>query len=476
MTKEYDLVVLGGGTGGYVGAIRASQLGMKVAIVETEYLGGTCLHKGCIPSKTLLRSAELYRQMQESDEFGIEINDLSFNFSKLQNRKNKIINQLHHGVKSLVRKGNIDVYNGFGRILGSSIFSPIPGTISVEHHDGSENTMLIPKNVLIATGSTPMTLPNLPIDGINIITSDHALQWEQLPQSIIIIGGGVIGIEWASLLIDLGVQVTVVENSEDILMTEDKDIRKQVRNSLRHRGVKFITGANVDIDSITSENSTMSMTYEKENKSDTISSEKILVSVGRKPNIDDIGLANTNIEINNQAIVTNDMYQTVESHIYAIGDCIGGMQLAHVASSEAIIAVEHMAHKQPLPLIKDNIPTCIYSYPEVAKVGLTEEEAINQGYSIKVGKFPFQAIGKAQVDGETEGFCKVIVDENTEDILGIHLVGPSATDMISEASLAKFLNATAWEMAKTIHPHPALDRKSTRLNSSHVAISYAVFC
>ena len=456
MTKEYDLVVLGGGTGGYVGAIRASQLGMKVAIVETEHLGGTCLHKGCIPSKTLLRSAELYRQMQESDEFGIEINDLSFNFTKLQNRKNKIVNQLHHGVKSLVQKGNIDVYNGFGRILGSSIFSPIPGTISIEHLDGSENTMLIPKNVLIATGSTPMSLPNLPIDGINIITSDHALQWEQLPQSITIIGGGVIGIEWASLLIDLGVQVTVVENSEDILMTEDKDIRKQVRSSLHHRGVNFITGANIDIDSIISENSAMSMTYEKENKSDTISSEKILVSVGRKPNIDDIGLANTNIEIENQAIVTNDMYQTVESHIYAIGDCIGGMQLAHVASSEAIIAVEHMAHKQPLPLIKNNIPICIYSYPEVAKVGLTEGEAINQGYSIKVGKFPFKAIGKAQVDGETEGFCKVIVDEHTEDILGIHLVGPSATDMISEASLAKFLNATAWEMAKTIHPHPAL--------------------
>ncbi len=456
MTKEYDLVVLGGGTGGYVGAIRASQLGMKVAIVEKEHLGGTCLHKGCIPSKALLRSAQIYREMKDSDEFGIEINEITINFRKVQDRKNKIVNQLHHGVKSLIKKGKIDVYEGFGRILGSSIFSPIPGTISVDHGNGLENTMLIPKNVLIATGSTPGSLPNLEMDGINILNSDHALQLEQLPESIIIIGAGVIGIEWASLLIDLGVKVTVIENQEDILMTEDKDIRKEVERSLNKRGVVFIKKATIDIQSIKHEQENMTVTYNLNEDKETVTAEKILVSVGRKPNIDEIGLTNTNIQVEQNAIVTNDMYQTAESHIYAIGDCIGGMQLAHVASSEAIIAVEHMAEQQPIALNDNDVPTCIYSYPEVARVGLSENEAINRGYSVKIGRFPFQAIGKAQIQGETGGFCKIIIDDNSKDILGVHLIGPHATDMISEASLAKFLNATAWEISKTIHPHPSL--------------------
>lgn len=455
MTKEYDLVVLGGGTGGYVGAIRAAQLGLKVAIVEKEKLGGTCLHKGCIPSKTLLRTAELYRQMKSSEHYGIETNHLHLQFDQVQKRKNRIIDQLHKGVQSLINKGKIDVFYGFGRILGSSIFSPIPGTISVEHENGDDNTMLIPKNVLIATGSSPRTLPGLHMDGSYVLNSDHALQLEKLPPSIIIIGAGIIGMEWASMLTDMGVTVTVIENKDEILYEEDKDIRREVEQSLHKRGVTFITSATIHTESISIKDG-VSVPFTKNGEERKISAAKLLVSVGRKPNIDGIGLTNTAIQVQNGYIVTNDMYQTNESHIYAIGDCIGGMQLAHVATAEAIVAVEHMAEQNPTSIDKNNIPTCIYSYPEVGRIGLTEQQAIEKGIHFKVGKFPFQAIGKALVYGEKEGFCKVIVDKDTNDIIGIHMVGPQVTDMISEASLAKFLDATAWEISKTIHPHPTL--------------------
>src|SRR5690625_3431346 len=241
MTKEYDLVILGGGIGGYVAAIRASQLGMNVAIVEKQKLGGTCLHEGCIPSKALLKTADLYRQLQDANEFGIEFDNMRLQFSTAQARKEKIIETLYQGVKSLIKQAKVDVYNGFGRILGPSIFSPMPGTISIEYENGDENTMLIPKYVLIATGSKPKSIPGLPVDGKTILDSAQALELNELPSSILIIGAGVIGMEWASLLQDLGVQVTVVENSESILVHEDHDIRKEAQTSLEARGVCFMT-------------------------------------------------------------------------------------------------------------------------------------------------------------------------------------------------------------------------------------------
>lgn len=456
MTKEYDLVILGGGTGGYVAAIRAQQLGMNVAVVEKEKLGGTCLHNGCIPSKALLKTAQLYRDMKQSSIFGIKTEKLALDFSEAQNRKNKIIDTLHQGVQSLLKKANIDVYHGFGRILGPSIFSPIPGTISIEYENGTENTMLVPKNILIATGSKPRLIPELPIDGDKILHSDQALQLDQLPKSMVIIGGGIIGIEWASLLQDLGVQVTVIESNETILETEDVDIRKELQSSLEKRGVTFITNAQIDTEKLTINDSNVSISVKQAEESMIIEAEKILISVGRDANSNEIGLNNTSIQTRNGFIETNEVYQTKESHIYAIGDCIGGMQLAHVASAEGIIAVEHMAGKNPAPLNPLHIPACIYSYPEVGKVGLTEQSANDQGYSVKVGKFPFQGIGKAHVNGDTTGFVKVIVDEQTEDVLGVHMVGAHVTDMISEAALAKILDATAWEISKTVHPHPSL--------------------
>lgn len=455
MAQDYDIVILGGGPGGYVAAIRAAQLGFKTAIVEKDKLGGTCLHKGCIPTKALLRSAEVYRTAKSSEEFGVLANEVSLNLSKVQERKDKIVSQLHNGVQHLMKKGKIDIYKGIGRILGPSIFSPLPGTISVEMNNGTENEMLVPKNIIVATGSRPKALPGLEADGHFVMTSDEALEMAELPKSILIIGGGVIGVEWASMLSDFDVDVTILEFADRLIPTEDKEISKEMQRLLKKRGVKIVTSAKVQPDTLRKgEGITISAEMKGEIKE--YSAEKLLISVGRQANIEGIGLENTDIQMDKGFIKTNDYFQTNESHIYAIGDCIGGIQLAHVASHEGISAVEHIANQQPHPMNYTHIPSCIYSYPEVAKVGLTEEEAIKQGYQIKTGKFSFRAIGKALVFGETDGFVKMIVDESTNDLLGVHMIGPHVTELISEAGLARVLDATPWEIAQTIHPHPSL--------------------
>ncbi|MES1038330.1 MULTISPECIES: dihydrolipoyl dehydrogenase [Peribacillus] len=455
MAEEFDLVILGGGTGGYVAAIRAAQLGLKTAVVEKGKLGGTCLHKGCIPSKALLRSAEVYQTAVKSEEFGIVTGDVKVNFLKVQERKNKVVDQLHKGVQHLMKQGKITVYEGLGRILGPSIFSPMPGTISVEMNDGSENEMLIPQNVIIATGSRPKTLPGLAIDGELVLTSDEALKLESLPKSMIIVGGGVIGIEWASMLNDFGVEVTVLEYADRIIPTEDHDISSEMLRLLTKKGVKFVTGAKVMPETLKTDAS-VSISAEVKGSAEEFTAEKMLVSVGRSANVEGIGLENTEIVKEKGFIETNDFFQTKESHIYAIGDCIGGLQLAHVASHEGITAVEHIAGQKPERLDYSLISKCVYSSPEAASVGLTEEQANKEGYDLKIGKFPFRAVGKALVFGEADGFVKIIADKNSDDILGVHMIGPHVTDMISEAGLAKVLDATPWEIGKTIHPHPSL--------------------
>lgn len=457
MALEYDVVILGGGTGGYVAAIRASQLGLKTAIVEKGKLGGTCLHKGCIPSKALLRSAEVLRLAKdEADSFGVSTGEVTLDFGKVQSRKESIVSGLHNGVQGLMKKGKIDVYEGMGRILGPSIFSPMPGTISVEYENGEENEMLIPNNVIIATGSRPRTLPGLDIDGTHVMTSDEALAMESLPASILIIGGGVIGIEWASMLNDFGVDTTVVEYADRILPTEDADISKEMEKLLKKRGVKIITSAKVLPDTLQTGEGSVSISAETGDGTETFSAEKVLVSVGRQANTEGIGLENTDIELDRGYIKVKKTYQTKESHIYAIGDVIGGLQLAHVASHEGIAAVEHIARKEPSHVDVELVPRCIYSSPEAAAVGLTEAEAKERGHEVKIGKFPFKAIGKALVHGESEGFVKIIADKETDDLLGVHMIGPHVTDMISEAGLAKVLDATPWEVASLVHPHPTL--------------------
>ena len=457
MAQEYDLVILGGGTGGYVAAIRASQLGLKTAIVEKAKLGGTCLHSGCIPSKALLRSAEVFATMKRSAEFGVTANNVSLDFTKVQERKNRIVSGLHKSVLHLMKQGEIDVYEGIGRILGPSIFSPLPGTISVEMNNGHENEMLIPKNVLIATGSRPRTLPGLEIDGVFCISSDEALTMESLPKSIIIVGGGVIGIEWASMLSDFDVDVTVVEYESRILPTEDKEISKEMQRLLKKKGVRVITSAKVLPDTL-QKDAGITISAEVKGEVKPFSAEKLLVSVGRKANVEGIGIENTEIKIEGGFIVTNPFFQTKESHIYAIGDVIGGLQLAHVASHEGIVAVEHIANitPPPKPIDYNLVPKCIYSKPEVSSVGLSEDEAIQKGHQVKSGKFSFRAIGKALVFGESDGFVKIIADQDTNDILGVHMIGPHVTDLISEAGLAMVLDATPWEISHTIHPHPTL--------------------
>ena len=455
MATEYDLVILGGGTGGYVAAIRASQLGLKTAIVEKSDLGGTCLHRGCIPSKALLRSAEVFKQTKNASEFGIEANEPTLNFGRVQERKQSIIDQLHQGVQGLMKKGKIDVYQGHGRILGPSIFSPTAGTISVEMNNGEENEMLIPKNVIVSTGSTPSTLPGLEIDGDKVMTSEEALGMEELPDSIIIVGGGVIGIEWASMLADYGVQVTVLEYGSSILPTEDADISKEALKLLKKKGIEFYTDTEVLGDTV-SIGDRVTVETKVNGESQTFEADKLLVSVGRKPIVDNIGLENTDIETENGAIKVNQYYQTKESHIYAIGDVIGGMQLAHVASHEGIQAVEHIADQNPEPMNYDHIASCVYSNPEIASVGLTEKQAKDQGFEVQVGKFPFKAVGKALVHGESDGFVKIISNKDNLDLLGIHMIGPHVTDMVSEAGLAMVLDATPWEIGETIHPHPTL--------------------
>lgn len=455
MSKDFDLVILGGGTGGYVAAIRAAQLGKTVAVVEKGKLGGTCLHRGCIPSKALLRSAEVYKTAKKAADFGVDIEGLGLNFAKMQERKQSIVNQLHMGVQSLMKKGKIEVYEGTGRILGPSIFSPMPGTISVEFNDGTENEILIPQNVIVATGSRPRSLPGLEIDGNYVMSSDEALEMESLPESIIIVGGGVIGIEWASMLNDLGVEVTVLEYADRIVPTEDEEISKEAARVLKKKGIKLVTSAKVLPDTLEKGTGVM-ISAEHKGETKQFSAEKMLVSVGRMANTEGIGIENTTIKVENGYIETNEYYQTAESHIYAIGDVIGGLQLAHVASHEGITAVEHLSNLKPEPINYDNISKCIYSSPEMASVGLTEKQAKDKGYNVKVGKFPFKAIGKALVYGESDGFVKIVANKDNDDLLGVHMIGPHVTDMISEAGLAKVLDATPWEMAHTIHPHPSL--------------------
>ncbi|WML46351.1 dihydrolipoyl dehydrogenase [Neobacillus sp. PS3-40] len=448
MEKEYDVVIIGGGTGGYVAAIRASQLGLKAAVVEKGKIGGTCLHAGCIPSKALLRSAEIYSNTKKAEEFGVIAPEVGLDFSKVQARKEEIIDRLFKGIQHLMKKGKIDVYEGKGTILESK-------DVLVQMNNEDQEVKLITKNIVIATGSRPRTLPGLEVDEKYVMTSDEALKMDNLPASIIIVGGGVIGMEWASMLIDFGLEVTVIEYADRILPTEDKDVSKEITRLMKKKGVKIVTSAKVLSETL-EKGEGVSIKAEHKGKETSFSAEKLLVSVGRSPNVEGIGLENTRVLMDRAFIQTNEYYLTNEPNIYAIGDVIGGLQLAHVASHEGITAIEHMKGENAKPIDATLVSKCIYCSPEVASVGLTEDEAKEKGYQVKIGKFSFRAIGKALVFGESDGFVKLVVDEASNKLLGAHMVGPHVTDMISEAGLARVLDATAMDIAHTIHPHPTL--------------------
>ncbi|MEC0181747.1 dihydrolipoyl dehydrogenase [Paenibacillus peoriae] len=455
MTIHCDVAILGGGTGGYVAAIRAAQLGKEVVIIEKDKLGGTCLHRGCIPSKALLRSAEVYATIKESAQFGIETSGAQLVFPKVQERKEAVVEQLHQGVQFLMRKNKITVLSGKGRVIGPSIFSPKSGAVAVELEDGEMETV-VPAHLIIATGSRPRVLPGLEPDGEFILSSDEALMLEELPASLIIVGGGVIGVEWASMLNDFGVKVTVVEAANRLIPTEDEDISREMQRLLTKRGVKVLTGSQVLAETYGKDGEGIQIDVQKGDETETLSASKLLISVGRQANVENIGLENTDIRVERSFISVNEHLQTNEPHIYAIGDCIGGLQLAHAASHEGLQAVHHLAGEDFHSVPNHLIPRCIYTRPEAASVGLTEQEARERGHQVKTGKFPFQAIGKSLVYGSRDGFVKVVADKETNDILGVHMIGTHVTDLISEAALAQLLDATPWEVGQLIHPHPTL--------------------
>lgn len=455
MAITCDVAILGGGTGGYVAAIRAAQLGKNVVIIEQDKLGGTCLHRGCIPSKSLLRSAELYADMKESESYGIAADGVRLAFDKVQKRKDNIVEKLHQGVQYLMRKNKIQVVHGVGRVIGPSIFSPRSGAVAVELADGEMET-IVPTHLIIATGSRPRHLPGLEPDGKYVMTSDHALLMEELPASIIIVGGGVIGVEWASMLHDFGVDVTIIESSSQILPAEDEEIGKEMNRLLTGRGIKIMTGAELLTESYEVKDNQVTLRVNYEGQEHQLNSDKLLVSIGRVGNAENIGLENTDVRVDRGLIVVNKFMQTTEPHIYAIGDVIGGLQLAHAASHEGLAAVHHLAGEQEMAYRKEWTPRCIYTRPEAASVGLTEKHALAQGYEVKSGKYPFSANGKALVFGMSDGFVKVIADKATNDILGVHMIGPHVTELIGSAALAQVLDATPWEIGSMAHAHPTL--------------------
>ena len=452
MSKEYDLVILGGGTAGYVSAIRAAQLGKKVAIVEKYKLGGTCLHKGCIPTKSYLKTAEILRYINHADQYGIKQASADFDIQDVVAKKDETVTAMYTGVQSLMKKYKIDVYQGNGRLLGPSLFSPQAGTVSVELENG-KSELLVNQNVLIATGSIPVELPFLKFNHKTIISSDDMMNMETLPNNILIIGGGVIGLEFASLLNDLGVDVTVVEAGASIIPNEQQEISKIIKKDFQESGIKIyedlpLTEENI---SITDQNIKVQL------RDDEVTFDKVLVAVGRKPNTEDIGIQNTKIKTDDKGyIVTNNVYQTEDKHIYAVGDVIGNYQLAHVATKEGTISVENMFDQNPIQLDYLTVPRCIYTNPEVASIGMTEQDAKNENINYKKFKVPFKAIGKSVIENNGLGECILIKDMENDSVLGIHMVGAKVTELINEVSLFTFMNGSTEELATAVHAHPSI--------------------
>lgn len=433
---QYDVAIIGGGPGGYVAAIKAAQSGGKVILVEKENLGGVCLNKGCIPTKALLKCSGMYKSLKKAEQFGIKIEGASFDFKKMMERKQQVVTTLVNGIKGLMKANGVEVVKGEGSIVDA-------GRISVN------GVLYQTRNIIIATGSRPF-MPNIKgSDSENVITSDALLSMDHLPASVVIIGGGVIGVEFAVLLGELGCKVTVVEMMDDVLFMADQDVIKEAKNILKANGVNIITSAKV------TEIAGSRVLYEKEGKQHSVEGEKVLVAVGRIPNTDQNELNRLGIRHDRGKIETDAQMRTSVAGIYAIGDANGKYMLAHVASEEGIVAVENIfGHEAKMDY--KAIPQCIYSHPEIAWAGMTEKEAAEKGFNIRAGKFPLAANGKSLAEGDTSGFIKVIVDTKYDEILGVHMICAHATDMISEGTLAISLEATAKEIAVTMHPHPTV--------------------
>lgn len=447
MADTYDLIVIGAGPGGYVAAIRAGQLGMKVACVEAnDKLGGVCNLVGCIPTKAMLESAKYARKVGHLEEFGITVGDVKLDIAAASKRARKVAESGSKGVNFLFRKNKVDLINGWARLQGK-------GQVEVETKDGKKT--LTAKNIILATGSRPKSLPVLKIDGDRVWSSDQAVFADKVPATLGIIGAGAIGMEFADVFDAFGTKVTIIEAMDQVLPLEDRDCATVVEKSYRKRGMEIYTGARMEKADV-KKNGVMLSVKTKAGETKTLEFERVLMAVGRAPIIDDIGLEKAGVKTDRGAIVVDDHCRTNVEGIYAIGDCGRAPLLAHKASHEGIATVELIAGVGHGPVDYNNIPSVTYCHPEVASVGLTEAKARELGVDIEVGNFPWSANGRARTAGESEGFVKIIRDKKYSEVLGAHIVGPSASEMIAEFVLGRHLESTVEELDKAMHPHPTL--------------------
>ena len=439
--SKYDIIVLGSGPGGYVTAIRASQLGFKTAVIEKESLGGVCLNWGCIPTKALLKSAQVFDYLKHAEDYGLSLENPDKDFTKVVERSRGVANGMSKGVQFLMKKNKIDVINGFGKLK--------PGK-KVEV-DGKEYTA---DHIIIATGSRSRQLPNIPQDGKKVIGYREAMTLKKQPKSMIVVGSGAIGAEFAHFYNAMGTKVTIVEYLPNLVPLEDEEVSKQFERSFKKAGIKVMTNSSVE--SVDTSGKMIKASVKTKKGEEILEAEIVLSAVGIKSNLENIGLEEVGIVVDRDKILVNDWYQTNIPGYYAIGDITPGPALAHVASAEGITCIEKIKGMHIESIDYGNIPGCTYATPEIASVGYTEKQAIEKGYDIKVGKFPFSASGKASAAGTKEGFVKVIFDAKYGEWLGCHMIGAGVTDMIAEAVLGRKLETTGHEVLKTIHPHPTM--------------------
>lgn len=445
--RTCDLIVIGGGPGGYVAAIRAAQLGMQVALVERDTLGGICLNWGCIPTKALLRNAELYQLMQRGSEFGLLCDNLRFDFEKIIARSRRVASRLTKGVEFLMRKNKIQVFNGLGRLAGA-------GVVAVAGAEGSPETTLRAPHVILATGARPRPLPNLPFDRTRVLSSTEAMTLSAVPESLVIIGAGAIGVEFAYFYNAFGSNVTLIEMLPRILPLEDSEISELLHKSLAKQGIDILVDSRVEGAQVTADS--VQVQVQTPGDARTVNGAKVLVAIGVQGNIEHLGLETAGVHTDKGFIPVDTHGRTNVPGIYAIGDVNGQPCLAHVASAEGIATVEAIAGLDTPGVNVQNIPACTYCQPQVASVGLTEAAAREAGHTIRVGRFPFMASGKAVAIGERDGMVKVIFDAESDELLGAHIVGAEATDLIAEVGIARTLETTHYEILKTVHAHPTL--------------------
>ena len=443
---NYDIIIIGSGPGGYVTAIRASQLGFKTAIVEKESLGGICLNWGCIPTKALLKSAQVFDYLKHVDEYGLKAEAIDKDFNAVIKRSRNVADGMSKGVQFLMKKNKIDIIDGHGKIRPNK-------KVEVTAADGTVSEYSA-ENIIIATGARSRELPNLPQDGKKVIGYRKAMTLPEQPKSMIVVGSGAIGVEFAHFYNTMGTDVTIVEFMPNIVPVEDEDISKQFERSLKKSGIKIMTNSSVE--SIDTSGDGVKAYVKTKKGEEVLEADILLSAVGIKTNIENIGLEDVGIIVDRDKILVNDWYQTNIPGYYAIGDIVPGPALAHVASAEGITCVEKLAGLHTEPVDYGNIPGCTYASPEIASVGLTEAKAREAGYELKIGKFPFSASGKAKAAGTPDGFVKVIFDAKYGEWLGCHMIGAGVTDMIAEAVLGRKLETTGHEVLKTIHPHPTM--------------------